>query len=297
MNIGLIDVDSHNFPNLPLMKLSAYHKGLGDHVEMWNGFKHYDKVYMAKVFTDEYTPTMDYCINADEVVIGGTGFDLINKLPKEVEHQYPDYSLYNTEQAYGFLTRGCPRSCGFCIVSQKEGLKSYKVADLSEFWKGQKEIKLLDPNLLACKDHMNLLDQLAQSKAYIDFTQGLDARMLTEDNINAINKLKVKEVHFAWDFMSQSEKIVRNLKLYASMNKYHPHGYNASVYVLTNYDTDHEEDLERIYKLREMNYVPYVMIYNKHKADKQTRDLSRWVNNKIIWRNCERFEDYGKEPK
>ena len=297
MNIGLIDVDSHNFPNLPLMKLSAYHKGLGDHVEMWNGFKHYDKVYMAKVFTDEYTPTMDYCINADEVVTGGTGFDLINKLPNEVEHQHPDYSLYNTEQAYGFLTRGCPRSCGFCIVSQKEGLKSYKVADLSEFWKGQKEIKLLDPNLLACKDHMDLLDQLAQSKAYIDFTQGLDARMLTEDNINAINKLKVKEVHFAWDFMSQSKKIVKNLKLYASMNKYHPHGYNASVYVLTNYDTDHEEDLERIYKLREMNYDPYVMIYNKHKADKQTRDLSRWVNNKKIWRNCERFEDYGKEPK
>ena len=94
MNIGLIDVDSHNFPNLCLMKISAYHKGRGDNVEWWNGLKHYDVVYKSKVFDETYSQDMEYCINADEVICGGTGYDLKNKLPEEIEHQYPDYELY-----------------------------------------------------------------------------------------------------------------------------------------------------------------------------------------------------------
>lgn len=95
MNIGLIDVDSHNFPNLALMKISAYHKGRGDSVEWWNGLKHYDIVYKSRVFTDTYSQDIDYCINADKVIKGGTGYDLKNKLPDEIEHQFPDYHLYS----------------------------------------------------------------------------------------------------------------------------------------------------------------------------------------------------------
>ena len=94
MNIGLIDVDSHNFPNLCLMKISAYHKSKGDNVEWWNGLKHYDRVYKSKVFDATYTPDIEYCINADEVISGGTGYDLKNVLPDEIEHQFPDYGLY-----------------------------------------------------------------------------------------------------------------------------------------------------------------------------------------------------------
>lgn len=144
MNIGLIDVDSHNFPNLALMKISAYHKGRGDSVEWWNGLKHYDIVYKSRVFTDTYSQDIDYCINADQVIKGGTGYDLKNKLPNEIEHQFPDYHLYSGggHKAYGYLTRGCPRSCKFCIVSQKEG-NTHTVADLDEFWRGQKEIVLM----------------------------------------------------------------------------------------------------------------------------------------------------------
>lgn len=92
--IGLIDVDSHNFPNLALMKISAYHKQRGDQVEWWNGLKHYDRVYQSKVFTDLYTHDNEYVIMADEVIKGGTGYDLKNKLPDEIEHIMPDYSLY-----------------------------------------------------------------------------------------------------------------------------------------------------------------------------------------------------------
>ena len=152
--IRLIDVDGHNFPNLPLMKISAYHKNQGDEVKFYEPLmdKNLDIAYVAKVF--DFTLDYEYPINAEKIVFGGTGYLLEDKLPQEIENIYPDYDLYKkySDTAYGFLTRGCPRKCEFCIVSTKEGNKSIKVANLSNFWKGQKKIKLLDPNLLACKD-------------------------------------------------------------------------------------------------------------------------------------------------
>ena len=164
MEIGLIDVDSHNYPNLALMKISAWEKAQGNRVEWWNGLKHYDRVYQAKVFDETYSKDNEFVIQADEVIKGGTGYNLDGKLPDEVEHIYPDYGLYGiTDTAYGFLTRGCPRHCKFCIVGDKEGLVSHKVADLSEFWRGQKNIEILDPNMLACEERSELLDQLAKS--------------------------------------------------------------------------------------------------------------------------------------
>ena len=171
MDIGLIDVDGHNWPNLALMKLSAYHKRCGDAVEMWNGLKHYNRVYMSRVFDDTYTRDMLYCISADEIIRGGTGYDLKSRLPEEIEHVYPDYGLYGVRgEAYGYLTRGCPRACAFCIVSDKEGRASKKVANLNEFWRGQRVIKLLDPNMLASCEADALLQQLAESGAYIDLS-------------------------------------------------------------------------------------------------------------------------------
>jgi len=166
LKIGLIDVDGHNFPNLALMKLSAWHKAQGDTVEWHWGWEQYDTVYMSKVFDDTYSPDITEPLNAKQIIKGGTGYGLENQLPANIEHIYPDYSLYGiTDTAYGFLTRGCPRGCPFCIVADKEGRKSYKVADISEWWKGQRHIKLLDPNILACREQMELLQQLADTKA------------------------------------------------------------------------------------------------------------------------------------
>ena len=173
----------------------------------------------------------------------------------------PDYGLYGFPEAYGYLTRGCPRACPFCCVSEKEGRRSIKVANVTEWWRGQKNIKLLDPNLLACKDHMDLLQQLAETKAVLDFTQGLDARMLTDENINGLNQIKTYQIHFAWDLMEQSEAVMKGLELYQKSGRVD--GDHRKVYVLTNYDTTHEEDLFRVYKLREMGLTPYVMIYDK----------------------------------
>ena len=296
MEIGLIDVDSHNFPNLCLMKISAYHKLKGDQVEWCNLFKHYDRVYMSRVFDDTYTEDFMTAINADEIIKGGTGYDLKNKLPDDIEHIYPDYSLYpdlTKDTAYGFLTRGCPNDCPFCIVSKKEGRKSIKVADLSEFWRGQKNIKLLDPNLLACQDHLELLQQLIDSKAVVDFTQGLDARLINENNIELLAKIKVKMVHFAFDLMKNEKAIIKGLKIYKEYTGVDER--KTGVYILTNYDTTHDEDLYRVYTVRDLGYMPYIMIYNKPSAPQITKDLQRWCNNRVIYKASNR--DFGRYKK
>lgn len=306
MRIGLIDVDSHKFPNLALMKLSAYHKLRGDSVEWYTPFgERYDVVYMSKVFS--FTPDYDLCVNADKVVKGGTGYciSLVNGkevfddekeivLRSDIEHIYPDYSLYNiTDTAYGFLTRGCPRGCEFCIVGKKEGKVSRKVANLDEFWNGQKNIVLCDPNTLACKDWKDLLTQLAESKAWVDFNQGLDIRLMTEEKAEMLNQIKIKEIRFAWDRYEDKDLILPKLKMFGEVGKFKPHSHNAIVYTIVNFDTTFEQDLERIYTLREMGYWAYVMIYDKEHCNRKYKDLQRWVNNRFIFSKCEKFEDYN----
>ena len=244
MKIGLIDVDSHRWPNLCLMKLSAYHKANGD----------------------------------------------------AVEHTRPDYGLYPqfSDTAYGFLTRGCPNRCGFCIVSDKEGTRSVHVADLSEFWGGEKEIRLMDANLLACRDHERLLEQLAASRAYVDFSQGLDIRLITPDNVALLNKIRTKTVHFAWD--NPNTDLTGFFQRFSELSKVRDFR-RKRVYVLTNWNSTHEQDLYRVDTLRRMGFDPYVMVYERPTAPPITRHLQRWVNNKRIFRTVENFADYEPAKK
>jgi len=290
MKIGLIDLDRSHFPNLPLMKLSTYHKSIGDTVEWYDPLfsEEMDRVYVSKVF--DWTSDFQYEIRSKEIIKGGIGYGLSNdhKLPNEVEHSYPDYSIYDVKSAYGFLTRGCPRRCAFCNVGEHQGTVSRKVANLSEFWKDQKEIVLLDPNILACKDWKELFQQLIDSKAKIDFSQGLDIRLMTNEKAEMINKLKIETIHFAWD--NYDESTYQKLKEFRS--KLNFKSRQLSVYVLANFNTTIEQDLDRIYRLRELEYDPYVMIYDRKHANKTVKRIARWVNNRIIWKSCERFEDY-----
>lgn len=274
MRVGLIDVDGHNFPNIPLMKISSWHKKHGDFVEWYNPMisGHIDKVYKSKVFSfsDDYL----YHIDADEIIEGGS-------------------SVYGiTDTAYGFLSRGCPRHCSFCHVGAKEGLNSKKVADLEEFWQGQKNIVICDPNILACRQWKDLLQQLIDSKALININQGMDIRLMTEAKAEMIKKIKLKTLHFAWDRYEDKNIILPKLKMFKYIT-----GIDIRkliVYVLCNYDTTIEQDLERIYTLREMGYWGYVMIYDKESLPKGhvLRKMERWVNNRFIFASCDKFEDY-----
>lgn len=284
-------MDSHNFPNLCLMKLSAYHKAQGHQVCWWNPLFSFDVVYKSRVFTDTYSKDTIAVANAGTVIKGGTGYGPGPRLPDEIEHICPDYALYPqySETAYGFLSRGCPRNCGFCIVSGKEGRKSVKVADLSEFWRGQREIKLLDPNLLACLDHENLLEQLAESRARVDFSQGLDIRLITPDNVALLNRVRTKAVHFAWD--NPGEDLTRHFRRFVELTSIKS-SRNRRVYVLTNYGSTHEQDLYRVETLRGMGFDPYVMIYERPTAPQITRHLQRWVNNKRLFYAVPSFSDY-----
>lgn len=291
IRIGLIDVDSHNFPNLCLMKLSAYHKAQGHQVCFWNPLFYFDVVYKSRVFTDTYSKDNITVRNAGQVIKGGTGYGPGPDLPDEIEHSYPDYSLYPqySETAYGFLSRGCPRGCGFCIVGGKEGRKSRKVADLSEFWRGQREIKLMDANLLACPDHEKLLLQLAESRALVDFSQGLDIRLITRDNVALLNQVRTKTVHFAWD--NPDEDLTRYFRQFLEWTSIRNPRLRR-VYLLTNYGSTHEQDLYRVETLRQMGFDPYVMIYEKPTAPPITRHLQRWVNNKRLFYAIPSFSDY-----
>lgn len=267
--------------------------------------EHYDRVYISKVFGDEYTKMPDVNINADEIIYGGTGFAIHiedgkevydknkdTELPSEIEHIYPDYSLYphlTKDTAYGFLTQGCCNDCSFCIVSKKEGRCSYKVADLSEFWRGQKNIVLLDPNLLACPERLDLISQLAQSGAEVNFTQGLDARFVTKQIAEALCKVKIKYVHFAFDFMENEKKILDGLRTFKEANNLDDR--KIIVYMLTNYNTTIKQDLYRIDATRRVGCSPDVRIYRKSTAPQILRDLQRWCNNRFLYRSTS-FADY-----
>lgn len=306
MRIGLIDVDGHNFPNLALMRISAYHKSRGDTVELWwTDMIHYDIVYMSKIFSDAYSKDIPEPINADLVIKGGTGYcislengkEVFDKgkntsLPAEIEAMFPDYSIYpQFDFAVSMTSRGCPRGCAFCHVAAKEGRCATKVANVSDFWNGQKEIRILDPNITACREKRDLFRQYKESGAILDFTQGLDIRLINDADIADLQEMRLKNVHFAWD--DPNTDLVAQFRNYANGGKKNKHGSYGTVYCLTNFNSTMEQNLYRIYTLRDMGYDPYVMIYDKPNAPREIRHLQRWCNNKIIFKSCPKFEDYN----
>lgn len=305
MRIGLIDVDGHNFPNLALMRISAYHKSRGDTVEWWwTDMTHYDIVYMSKIFSDAYSKDIPEPINADVVIKGGTGYcislengkEVFDKgkntsLPAEIEVMFPDYSIYpQFDFAVAMTSRGCPRGCAFCHVAAKEGRGATKVANVSDFWNGQKEIRILDPNMTACREKRDLFRQYKETGAILDFTQGLDIRLINDADIADINDMRLRTLHFAWD--NPEDDLEGKFRYFAQ--NFRKKSNIGMVYCLTNFNSTMEQNLYRIYTLRDMGYDPYVMIYDKPNAPREIRDLQRWCNNKFIFRKCAKFEGYKR---
>lgn len=282
MKIGLIDVDGHNFPNLALMKISAYHKQKGDTVD-WVCMGDYDKTYIAKVFTftHDYIPTFS---NLGMIIKGGTGYNIQKNLPNHIENISPDYSIYpKFKEAYGFLTRGCPNKCTWCIVPKKEGgIKPN--ADIENFIQGRKQAILLDNNALASGHGLKQIEKIIKLGIKIDFNQGLDAKIVSEnkDIAKLLSKVKwIKYIRFACDTKVQIPYI---LKAVDNLNFYGVKNYKIFIYVLIK---NIDDALIRIDFLKQLGVVPFAQPYRdfttNNKPTEIQKSLARYVNHKAIF--------------
>lgn len=290
MKIGIVDVDSHNFPNLALMRLSAWHKQQGDSVEWWNGFTHYDRVYLSKVFT--FTPDFAMPIHADEVITGGTGYKDYLSLPPEVEATAPDYSIYPSyPRAIGFLTRGCIRKCPWCIVPRKEGhiRPAAKWEDIRR--PDSREIVFLDNNVLASDFGLEQIERMGEQKIWVDFNQGLDARLITPQTAVLLAKLHwIRFVRLSCDsnamlpVVEQAAAYLREVGVAKS---------RLWAYVLVQ---DVADAHQRVLALRDMGITPFAQPYRDFdggEPSEEQRKFARWVNIKAAFNSC-RWEDYDE---
>lgn len=287
MNIGIINIDGHNFPNLALMKLSAWHKSKGDNVEIASSlFGNYDIIYKSKVFT--FTEDDEQSYNTEKEIKGGTGYNF-NSLNEEIEHICPDYDLYNCEHAYGFLTRGCPNKCSWCIVPNKEGeIKEH--AEIKEFISNKKSAVLLDNNVLSSEHGIKQIEEIIKMKIKVDFNQGLDARLIDDSMAKLLSKVKwLKPLRMACDTVSQMKHIERAAKL---LRKYNCTPKNYFIYTLVK---DIPDALERINFLKELKLDPFAQAYidfsGKNKVTHEQKKFCRWVNHKAIFKTVE-WENY-----
>jgi hypothetical protein len=292
MRIGLIDVDS-KIPNLALMKLSAHHKARGDSVEWYSPLmiKSYDQVYASKVFTWSKYPYM----TPENTLWGGSGSNRQISLLFDVEHVYPDYSLYGIDYAMGYITRGCVNNCPFCIVRKKEGLLKYN-AKLSEFWNGQKELMLLDNALTDYKDCIGALVEIRYLGIKLNLCQGFNVRSIKRevaDVLVDIKRWKGKQWHIAWD-NPKDEKLVMDGILI--LNDAGIYNHELMCYVLVNYNTSIKQDVYRVDLLDKMGLDPFVMIYQGNPVSKEVKDLARWCNRPQIRAVCT-YEEYKKRKK
>lgn len=292
MKIGLVDVDSHSgYPNLALMKISAYHKSKGDIVE-WAAplFGGYDRVYMSKVFT--FSPEYEYTFDC-EVIKGGTGYDIYSKLPSEIDQLQPDYSLYGIQgTSYGFTTRGCVNKCSFCIVPKKEGIiRPYM--DIEDIANGNKNIILMDNNILAHEHGINSLKKAIEKGYRLDCNQGLDARLIDDEIAEILAKCKwIKYIRTACDSHAQIPHIE---KAYDLLKK---HGYKGEIFCYC-LIKDFDESIDRIQYLRKHKQwlsphcQPWRDFNNPNQIIPQwQKDLAHWVNRKWIYKICE-LEDFS----
>lgn len=256
MKIGLHDAEKEhfknkNFPNLALMKISAWHKLQRDHVEWWNPLNRYDRVYSSKVF--DFTPIDPYL--PDDAIRGGTGYrdlPMDQELPPEIDSMYPDYTIYpECDYAIGYLTRGCPNHCRWCVVPKKEGqIRPYRI------WqeivrRDSDKLVLMDNNILACKHGIAQLKSLIGSGYKIDLNQGMDARLVTDEVAQILSQLSwIRFIRFSCDQKSQIDPIKKTIDL---LGRYGVRPYRIFIYLLVTVDI--EDAAQRIEALKEYKAI------------------------------------------
>lgn len=292
MNIGLLDIDGHNYPNLALMKISAWHKKQGDNVEFATMFGKYDMIYKSKVFT--WTADDEYAYNTKKYIIGGTGYDYSITLEERIDGMLPDFGLYNCDNGYAMLTRGCIRKCDWCIVWRKEG-KLVPYCDIEYLFResGYRSWVLMDNNILASEYGKEQIEKIIKLGIRVDFNQGLDARLIDDSMAKLLSRVKwLNPLRLACDSQSMMEPVRRAVELLRWHNC-KPERY--SVYVLIH---DVDEAVERIKFLKGMALDPFAQVFrdkeNKFKPTRRHYDLERYVNHKAIFKTVT-FNDYNSE--
>ena len=286
MKIGLIDVDGHKFPNLALMKIANYHRLQNDTVEWVNHSERYNKVYQSKVFT--FTPDISASVQANEIVKGGTGYKMYDEL--FCDDSEPDYTLYPQYQhAYGFLTRGCIRHCKWCVVPKKEGgIRAYR--DMKTVLQGRKTAILMDNNVLASNHGLEQLEKIIDIGCKVDFNQGLDSRLVTDEIAKILSKIKwIRFIRFACDTTPAVEPL---LKAVDKLNKYGVKNYRIFVYILVK---DVADANERCKILKRLGVNPFAQTYRDYDNNilptAEQKRFSWYVNQKAVFKATE-WEDY-----
>ena len=254
MNIGLVDVDGHAkkkkwgatiYPNLALCKIAGWHRRQGDTVEWAFAFKHYDRIYMSKVFN--FSPDDLTAYNADEIIRGGTGYDITSHLPEDIDCAQPDYSIYPNvpaDTAYGFLTRGCPNKCPWCVVPRKEGgVVPYMDVDEIAI-EGRTKLVLMDNNFLAAGDYaVEQLRKIINRGYRVDFNQALDARLVTDEFARLLARVKwldKNRIRFGCDTHKQIEDCERAMAMIES------YGFTGQYFLYTMLNDNMQECYDRI---------------------------------------------------
>lgn len=291
MNVRLIDVDSHNYPNFALMRLSAWHKTHGDNVEWADPMfgQRYDRVYKSKIFT--FSPDNNFPWECD-VIKGGSGYDIKSRLPIEIERStLMDYSLYpHYDFSIQFFSRGCIRHCPFCLVHDKEGgIHPVEPVELNPHGK---HIEVLDNNFFANPEWKSAVDYLLKAKQKVNL-HGVDVRIMNEEQAYWLNRLPLyKSIHIAWDLpqIDLTDKL-REVTKYIKPYKIH-------CYVLVGFNSTPEQDLYRLRRLKELKILPFVQPYrdfeNKRVPTTYEKDLARWANRAWLFKSMD-FEDF--EPR
>ncbi len=264
MKILLINIDKQT-PNLALKKIAIYHQSDEVFWDMPIYANQCDKIYVSCIFRwNKYL--CDQWEGRAE--IGGSGYSIHKDLPDDIESIKPHIN-------WGFTTRGCVRKCKFCIVPEKEG-KVRVVGDLMDLWDGSgRDVTLLDNNILAVPIHFKVIcDQARKKNLRLDFNQGLDIRLLTDDIAQELNSIgHLSDLRFAWDHIEDEKAILRGIAL-LKKNKCK----RAMFYVIVGFDSTIEEDLYRLNKIKELGQRPYCMRHEKVKGVPLYNDLSSWVN-------------------
>jgi len=288
--ILLVDVDS-KIPNLVLMKLSTYYKNKGYEVELekigLSFYKNskdqiiidaseYNRVFVSVVFSTNNN--IIRVLGCNDVSFGGTGHNILTKLPDYIDNCEEDYSLYpDNDISYGFITRGCIRSCPFCFVPKKEGM-IYKYREIEQIVK-HKKVKFLDNNILAWKDCEKEFQKIIDMKLRCQFNQGLDIRLLTEKKAELLSKMNyMGEYLFAFDNIEDLKLINDKLKLF---KKYVSKDWKCKFFIYCNSNMPLPEVLFRVNWCKENKVLPYLMrdlnCYDSDKRDFYI-DLAAYCN-------------------